>query len=244
MTDQGYVSAGYLVVRSAVRPRYLDSATFPDRIVSASDHLAPVLPVVPAGWIEAVEAPPGRFSGYADAAQGNLLWALEADLQRFGLEGTRSAELSDWLAVAWARGDFHPPSAFSTLEAARRFARSFGPLPEDALILGLDVPEEDVEAVASSDDGITYVSRLPACRNEPAVGGRVLGYDVYGIDDGDLAPWLRRRDGVARATEAGLHTNGDGLFDTLESARAAVALLADEGGSWFAWRLTAHAAAA
>lgn len=237
------MSAGYLVVRTAGRPRYLDSGAFPDRLVSASDHIAPVLPVVPAGWLEAVEAPPGRFSGYADAAQGNLLWALEADLQRFGLDGTLSADLSDWLAVAWARGDFHPPSAFATLEAAQRFARSFGPLPEDAVILGLALRVEDVDPVTAADEGVTFVSRLPSCRTEPEGQGEVLGYDVYRVDDGDLQPWVRTRGAVERLAAAGIRPNGRGLFDSVDAAVAATQLLGADGGAWFAWRITVYAPA-
>jgi hypothetical protein len=241
MRDQAFVSAGYLVVRRVGRPRYLDSGAFPERIVSASDHLAPVIPVVPAGWIEAVDAPPGRFSGYADAAQGNLLWALEADLQRFGLDGALSADLSDWLTVAWARGDFHPPSAFTTLEAARRFVRRFGPFPDDTVILGLALRDADVGRVSVADDGITSVSRLPSCGGAPSGDGDVLGYDVYAVDEGDLQPWVRRRGAVERLTSEGLEPNGSGLFDSIDTAVAATNVLESEGGDWFAWRLTAYA---
>jgi hypothetical protein len=244
MSDPGYVSAGYVVVRRIGRPRYLDSAAFPERIVSASDHLAPVIPVVPAGWLEALEAPPGRFSGYADAAQGNLLWALEADLQRFGLDGALAADLSDWLTAAWARGDFHPPSAFATLEAARRFVRSFGPFPADTVLLGLSLRLDDVERVTSADEGISSVSRLPACGDAPADDGDVLGFDVYLVDEGDLQPWVRRPGALERLTGEGLRPNGWGLFDTVDSALAATSVLATDGDPWFAWRLTAYSLAA
>ena len=243
MGDQAFVSAGYLVVRRVRRPRYLDSAVFPERIVSASDHLAPVIPVVPAGWLEAVEAPSGRFSGYADAAQGNLLWALEADLQRFGLTGALAADLSDWLTIAWARGDFHPPSAFAGLEAARRFVRHFGPFPPDTMILGLALRDADVERISIVDDGTTSISRLSSCGAAPAPDGDVLGYDTYAIDEGDLQPWVRRPGAVARLAAAGLAPNGCGLFESVDHAVAASAALAREGGDWFAWRLTEYALA-
>ena len=240
MSSEGFVSAGYVVVRRAARPRYVDSTTFPERIVSASDHLAPVLPAVPVGWIEAVGAPPGPFSGFADAAQGNLLWALEADLQRFGLDGALSIDLSDWLAAAWAHGDFHPPSAFSSLDAARRFAAAFGPLPADALIVGLALRASDVAAVTAVDDGVTCFSRLPTSGLAPEEDGEVVGFDVYGLDDGDLLPWLRRRGAVESVGAAGLRPNGWGLFSGLEPAARAAAILAREGGTWFPWRLTAY----
>ncbi len=240
MDNEGFVSAGYLVVRRVGRPGYVDSAAFPEQIVSASDHLAPVLPVVPAGWIEALAAPPGPFSGFADAAQGNLLWALEADLERFGLDGTRAAELSDWLAVAAARGDFHPPSAFVSVAAARRFVRSFGPFPGDTLILGLALRETDIDPVTAVDDGITSVSRLPACGAPPEGDGYLLGFDVYGVDEGDLRPWVRRHGAVECLASHGLCTNGCGLFDGLDTAVEASAALSACGERWFAWRLAAY----
>lgn len=240
MSSEGFVSAGYVVVRRAARPRYLDSAAFPERMVSASDHLAPVLPAVPVGWIEAIDAPPGPFSGFADAAQGNLLWALEADLQRFGLDGALSVDLSDWLAAAWARGDFHPPSAFVSLAAARRFAAAFGPLPADALIVGLALRSSDVAAVLDADGGVACFSRLPSGGMAPEDDGEVVGFDVYGLDDGDLLPWVRRRGAVERLRAAGIRPNGWGLLTDLEPAARAAAILARDGGAWFPWRLTAY----
>ena len=152
MQIEGLVSCGYVVARQIERPSYLDSTAFPKQMVSASDFVAPILPAIPPGWIEAADTPPGRFSGFADAAQGNLLWALEADLERFGLDGSHSAVMCDWLSVAWSRGDFHPPSAFGSLDAARRFVRDFGPAPEDALIIGLGLRAQDAEAAEEADD--------------------------------------------------------------------------------------------
>jgi len=218
----------------------LDSTAFPEQMVSASDFIAPVLPAIPPGWIEAADTPPGRFSGFADAAQGNLLWALEADLERFGLEGAHAAVMSDWLSVAWDRGDFHPPSAFATLGAARHFVRQFGPTPAETLVLGLALRAEDVDRAAEADDGITSVSRLPGMGDEPEPGGDVLGFDVYGVGGGELRAWIRARGAVKRMADAGIRPNGCGLLTSLEDAVDAAARLGESGGAWFAWRVTSY----
>ncbi len=240
MRTEGIVSAGYVIVRRAARPADVDSSLLPGELVSVSDSLAPVLPSVPPGWLEALDTPPGRFSGYADAAQGNLLWALEADLARFGLDGTRSASVCDWLGAAWAHGDFHPPSAFATPDAARRFARAFGPPPGDALLVGLGVREEDVDAVADADDSGTFVSRLTVCREPVADGGTVLGFDVYRVEDGELLTWVREQGADASLAAAGLRPNGHGLFASEDDAARAAVQLAQDGGHWFALQLTEY----
>ncbi len=240
MRNEELVSCGYVVARQIERPSYLDSSAFPDRMISASDFVAPILPAVPPGWIEAADTPPGRFSGFADAAQGNLLWALQADLERFGLDGSHAAVMGDWLSVAWTRGDFHPPSAFGSLAAARRFVRDFRPVPEDPRILGLALRGADALSAADADDGITFISRLPALDQPPAPGGDVLGFDVYGVGDGELRAWVRARGAVARMALAGIHPNGNGLLHSLDSAVDAAVRLTAEGGAWFAWQLTSY----
>jgi hypothetical protein len=240
MRKNGLVSCGYVIARWIERPSYLDSSAFPDRMVSASDFVAPILPAVPPGWIEAADTAPGRFSGFADAAQGNLLWALEADLERFGLKGAHSAVMSDWLSVAWSRGDFHPPSAFATLAASRRFLRDFGPPPEDSVLIGLALRAKDVSAAVDADDGITFVSRLPGFGDEPEAGGEVLGYDVYGVGDGELRAWIRSRGAVKRLADEGIHANGCGLLSDLDQAVAVALRVSDAPGTWFPWQLTAY----
>jgi len=209
-------------------------------IISASDFVAPILPAVPPGWIEAADTPPGRFSGFADAAQGNLLWALEADLGRFGLDGAHSAVMCEWLSVAWSRGDFHPPSAFGSLAAARRFLREFGPAPDGTMILGLAIRTVDSEAAAAADDGITFISRLPAMNELPQPGGDVLGYDVYRVGDGEMRAWVRARGAVQRIAQAGIHPNGSGLLTSLATGVDVAQRLSAEGGAWYAWQLTSY----
>jgi hypothetical protein len=240
MRREELVACGYVIARRIERPSYLDAGVFPEFMVSASDFVAPILPSVPPGWIEAADTAPGRFSGFADAAQGNLLWALEADLQRFGLDGSHSAMMSDWLSIAWMRGDFDPPSAFSSVDAARRFLRDFGPAPPDTLILGLALRAEDVEAASDADDGITFVSRLTQRGVPPEEGGRVLGYDVYGVGDGELRAWIRGRGAVKRLAAEGVQPDGNGLLPDLDSAVTAARHMSGTGTGWFAWQLTSY----
>ncbi len=240
MQTEGFISAGYFVVRRIPRPDYLTDVAEAAAVVSASDYLVPVLPSVPSGWLEAVETPPGRFSGFADAAQGNLLWALEADLASFGMDGSLSASICDFLSLAWARGDFHPPSAFVSPQAARRFVRLFGPVPADAILIGLALRTADAAAVATADAGRGFASRLPPCGIEPADSGELLGFDVYRVEDGELHPWLRDERAARLIGEDGCRPNGSGLLSRIEDAATAAQSLADEGGAWFPWRISSY----
>ncbi len=230
-----------MLTRRVACPGYLAGAVANGHIVSASDFVAPVLPAVPAGWIEASDTPPGRFAGYADAAQGKLLWALSADLQRFGLDGSLSVAFSDLLGIAAARGDFHPPSAFVSIAALRRFLRHVGALPNDAVVLGLALPGDRVDAVVEADGGMTCLSRLPLCGDEPEPDGDVLGFDVYRPEGGELHPWLRESDREAVCAQARVSLNAHGLLADLASADRVAAALSDGGpGEWFPWRMTSY----
>ncbi len=235
------VSAGYVLTRWIDRPDYLDDS-FPARMISASDFVAPVLPAVPAGWLEAADVPHGRFAGYADAAQGKLLWALSADLERIGLDSSGSADLAEVLAAATARGDFESPSTFTSLDAVRRVLRNVGRPPHGIAVLGLELPEELADAVLAADGGISGFARLPLGRTAPESGGEELGWDVYRPYGGELHSWMVESAARGIRPDASDGTNAHGLLPTLEAAtRVARRLEGPDGGErWFPFRLTLY----
>lgn len=237
------ISAGYVLTRWINRPEYLDRSLFPDRMVSVSDFVAPLLPAVPAGWLEAADVPHGRFAGYADSAQGKLLWALAADLERIGLEAGLSARLADVLAAAAARGDFEAPSAFTSIAAVRRMLQNVGERPEGAVVLGVEVPPDLVDEILVSDGGISGFSRLSLEHAVPESGGQPLGWDVYRPFGGEMHPWVREPGALELVQSGEFATNEFGLLPDRLTAELVAHRMEDQapGDRWFPFGLTAYA---
>lgn len=244
MDASRWVSGGFVVSRRTRSAAALPTGLFPESIVSASEHVAPILPSVPVGWLEAANAPPGRFAKSADRYMGNVLWGLVSDLQRFGLESSGAAILADCLSDAGERGDFVEPSGFASVDAARSFLRLAGDAGEDAIILGLALPDDAVDDVMESSDGLGFVPALLGRDESATCAGDVLGYEVLGVNDGELVSWVEEL--AAQSLPAlGVTVNQNGLLATLEDARA-VAALANGGDVttedevfWAPWRICA-----
>jgi hypothetical protein len=241
------VSGGYLVARRTPRRPGLSEDRFPERMISASERVAPILPSVPLGWVEAANAPPGPFSSYADEVQGKILWALAADLERFGLESSRAAVLADCLAAATERGDFYSPSGFVSVEAARTLLRCVSADAVDGVILGLALPPTEVDAVVSREEPGSYLAALLHWGAAPDPTGVELGWEVLGSEDGELVSWVDNPIALLRAPA--VQPNENGLLATREDANCIAAYLnlpdtrtADV--HWASWRLSAFAVVA
>jgi len=243
METDSWVSGGFVVARRTERSQTIPKHVFPDRLVSASERVAPILPSVPVGWLSAANAPPGRFAGSADKYMGNVLWALVSDLQRFGLPSDRACILEECLSQAEERGDFVPPSGFADLDIAQRFLHIAGRPDPDALILGLDLPADAVEEVINASRGVGFMAGLLLHRSPPQSGGEALGFEVLGLEDGELLSWADEFSEPFAQSNA-LAVNEHGLLSTLDVARQVAAFgnrwarRRGEEIHWSAWRLT------
>lgn len=240
METSSWVSGGLVVARRTERSPAFPESLFPDRLVSVSERVAPILPSVPAGWLAAANAPAGRFAADADKYMGNVLWALVADLERFGLPSDRACVLEELLAAAEERGDFVAPSGFADLAVARRFLRLAGHAGPDTLIVGLSLPAESTDDVLRAACGEGFVAGLLLRDEPPPPGGTPLGFEVLGLEDGELVSWGEEF-AADHAAAAGVTLNESGLLPSLELARSAAAFGNARGGyvHWAPWRLQA-----
>lgn len=205
-----------------------------------------MLPSVPAGWLEAYGAPPGRFAAQADELLGKLFWALASDLERFGLDSSHAVTTVEWLANAADDGEFVPPSLFTTPERARAFAKSVGATDPDTVIVGISLPAELRDELGSRDTPAGHLARLVAREESPYPGGIDLGFEVLGVDDDQLQSWLVGGLGRRAVDELHLALGELGLLKNLADASRVAALANDVAelsrpAHWAPWRLQRYA---
>lgn len=246
MRGSRWISGGYVVVRRTHRPDEATDRHGPAATISVCDDLCPVLPSVPAGWLEAYDAPPGRFAADADDRLGKLLWALASDLERFGLESARAVATMEWLATAAGVGDFLAPSLFASPDAARRFARFVGAEGDDVWIVGLALPAELRDRLCDPAGSVHFLSELLRRDESPRPGGTELGYEVLEVEDDQLRSWLVGGLGRRAIEELHVGLSESGLLRDLADAHR-VAEWANQGagteppGHWAPWRLQRYA---
>jgi hypothetical protein len=231
---------GFLLARPWPPWSWVDSTRLPPAIITASDCLGAMSPepaLLP--WGQATEV------------------QQTAALAAMGLVAAQLHSVMDWIVTQQALGNWGLPNIFASPSIARGFLDEFRPSFTDLRILGLAMPDRDVDDyLAGQDpprseqawtfglvDGIRRGQRPPP-------GGTALGYEILGAEyGGGFHSWYCNNLEPIVHERLGIIVNEDGLVDGLDAAVQATELVAsDEIGSepvwWQTWLLVDYSSVA
>jgi hypothetical protein len=240
VNDGTFISADYFLTRP-VAGAWLDPTTFPARVLTLNEHVAPTLP-----------SP--EFLGGSEPWPGYRERQRLRVLDFFSIDRARLEDLRRW-SVDPANADdvdWGPPYGSVGLEFVRETARRFLPVGTDAIVIGIAVAASDADAMARCfgvENDAPCEPRWLERRTPPEPGGQVVGFDPAPISrecPQRGCSWICEAlewEEVER--EVGARLNEHGLLATYDEAfRASTWLrgLGDlcGGDRWFPWRISAY----
>ena len=221
---------GYFLTVPTRRPQHLSSTLLPAAIVSLSDCICDF---IPSAW--AVE--------WADFSREERLYSAS----KFGLSEGQLDEVIAWTTRRIGQRQLGWPSTFFSLETARDFAGRFLLAGQGLAVYGIAMHENDLERFLSeevppSGQATPGVFEAVGSGMTPAPGGKVLGWEVLGYEDGWFHSWLCNGLEVEVAEELNVRPNDRGFISC--SAEAAIVAeycgreeVGAEPAFWAAWQV-------
>ena len=232
-----FVSAGFFVTRSVLRPDYSDSSLLPDRIVSVSPCITKFLPDT---WC--------------------LEWTGDTDTERyeaaefFGLDEHELLTLISETTPAFD-SQFGWPNVNWALDSARSLITLILHRMPDIRILELGLHDDFVntfcrDAEPEQHEGYAPVGRqgiheMILQRREISGSGTPIGFEPL-LSDGMIScSWLCNGLESVVAERLHIRPNSNGLIDTFDDAAMAVSEIARddvgaEPGLWIPWLIVEH----
>lgn len=228
------IAGGYYVTMPSERPKHKPASLMPPRILSVSDCLATIFPST---WA--------------------LSWANHTECERMeamvaaGLPDAALQRAMSWVTAALDAGEFGWPNLFTSLDAARRFVAEFLPASDNAVILGIGLPERIRRSFLDTEkpDARTAppgIYTMLSVGSDMACGGEYLGIELLGYEfSGQCHSWLCNELEVLVAERFGIRPNANGFLDAVDEAeRAATAITKEELGEpvrWDPWHIIRYA---
>lgn len=120
-----------------------------------------------------------------------LSWANHTEAERLeelrtaGLPASSLNRVMSWVTEALDAGSFGWSNLFVSLDAARRFVAEFLPADDDAVLLGIALPEDTARSFLQTEKPDAEapppgVYTTLSLGNLPAEGGELLGIELLG----------------------------------------------------------------
>lgn len=206
------LALGYLIVRPMPRDSFFSAELVPDLIVSASACLCHQFPGPYAvDWCSDTEEKRAK------------------DLAEFGIDPAHQPVARRWATESFGQS-FGWPGTFYSLRAATEARATLIPASVDVRVLGLGLHEARLDeflrsaapapsAEGSAPNGETG-SFTMAARRERLAAGRLLGFELLNVEDGQVVhTWLCNKLETHCANALGIRPNAAGCIDTFEDAQ-------------------------
>jgi hypothetical protein len=174
-----FISGGYYIITSVVRPDYMDKELTPDTILSVSECICDLHPETTVLW------------GRSNEVKRKYAQQLNLSHDTFN-------EIEKWVEDKFEAGIFGFPQVFTTFELAREFLSKFLCHLSDAKIIGIGLPKEYVEEFIEYEEsknkpeenqyGIEklLLRRIPIEEKD----SKMMGYEVLGFEYGTFHSYL------------------------------------------------------
>ena len=233
-----FVSAGFLITREVTRPAYSSPTLLPDRILSASNCIAPFIPDT---WC---------IDWTQDTPENRLEDAKAFELDASGLA----------TATAWATQHFGArigwPNVIMDLPSAQELvALVLSHLP-DVKVLELALhrtmtadfcraAEPSPPQPGFAPAGRQGIHEAIRTQTAPTPGGNILGFEPLVFDHALSCSWLCNGLDTVVEQALGIRPNQQGLMDTFDQARTCVEYISRdqvgaEPGLWLPWLMIDH----
>ena len=206
--DPGLIAGGFVLTRKVPRSEFSSAELLPPTILSLSACIAQFLPPDPI-W------PPGSVTDQEVEEQATY-WGLAVDQVR---------AMDGWVARALAEGRVGYPCVCRSLGAIEGFLDWLGTPLDGAILLGFGLEpshREDFlreESMPGSLGDIGVVGAIRDGTNLP-VEGRLLGWEILGIDGVSFHSWLCSMLEVDVEKQLGIRPNDLGLIEDAAQANA------------------------